>query len=153
MPRLLFTTHVAAPLDAVVAGFNQNLFERLAPPFPPVRVERFDGCLLGDEVHLRLGLGAVSFTWVSLISQVGADASTWWFEDEGKTLPPGLKSWRHRHTVASNTSSAGCTITDDITYQGRTPWLAALLYPSLWLTFAIRGPRYQAAFGRVVGVA
>lgn len=38
----------------VMEGFTESLFSRLAPPFPPVKVLRFDGCKAGDIVDLEL---------------------------------------------------------------------------------------------------
>jgi len=51
--KLILRTSVAQSLPQVWAGFDRDLFTKLSPPFPPVNVIRFDGCLTGDIVQLR----------------------------------------------------------------------------------------------------
>ena len=44
--KLILKTNVKQSPQQVWAGFNQSLFEKLAPPFPRVRLLRFDGSIL-----------------------------------------------------------------------------------------------------------
>lgn len=144
VPSLYFKTQVAASLPVVKAGFTRELFEALSPPFPPVKVLRFDGCAVGDEVHLELSFIVAKQTWVSVITEAGEDARSWWFVDVGRQLPFFLATWRHEHRVEA--TSAGAAIIDSIRYTG--PWgvVGWLFYPALWLQFATRGPRYRQFF-------
>ena len=66
--NLFFETQVASPLFTVKAGFNEELFRALKPPFVSLKVERFDGCKKGDEVHLMLGTPGFLQKWVSHIT-------------------------------------------------------------------------------------
>ncbi|RYY31690.1 MAG: hypothetical protein EOO04_00280 [Chitinophagaceae bacterium] len=45
--HIILRTPVRQSPDQVWAGFDRTLFDRLSPPFPPVDVVRFDGCLKG----------------------------------------------------------------------------------------------------------
>lgn len=145
MPQLIVITRVQQPLEQVRAGFTRSLFERLAPPFPPVRVLRFDGCTTGDEVHLELDFLLTRQQWVSVIVGDGLTAEAWHFIDVGRELPFFLKSWRHEHRVERD--GAGSRIVDAIRYQGPNALVSWLLYPALWLQFAYRVPIYRRVFG------
>ena len=150
MPQLTFSTPVRQPLAQVQAGFTRALFEALAPPFPPVRVLRFDGCAPGDQVHLELHFGFFRQRWVSHIVSASADAQHWQFIDEGRELPFFLRQWRHVHRVEA-LPQGGARIVDAITYQGPNALVSLLLWPSLWLQFAYRGPIYRRRFARPSG--
>ncbi len=52
--KITLRTPVAASLPAVWRGFDEPLFEKLSPPFPPVELVRFDGSHEGDVVSLEL---------------------------------------------------------------------------------------------------
>ena len=62
-------------MEAVVEGFNESLFLKLNPPFPPVRLLQFDGCKKGDVVSLELNFILFKQQWISLITndQTGED--------------------------------------------------------------------------------
>jgi ligand-binding SRPBCC domain-containing protein len=147
--RLLLRTPVAQPPTQVWQGFNQDLFLALAPPFPPVKLRRFDGSLTGDEVHIELNLLFTKQLWVSQITEHHQAAEEIFFVDQGIRLPFFLASWRHRHGIKRHGS--GSLIEDDITYTAPA-WLPdGLLYPTLWLQFAYRRPVYQRLFGKPTG--
>ncbi len=145
MPQLRFDTRVQQSLEQVRAGFTRDLFTRLAPPFPPVRVLRFGGCATGDEVHLELNFILARQVWVSVIAADGLTAEAWHFVDVGRELPFFLKSWRHEHRVERD--GAGSRIVDSIRYKGPNALVGWLLYPTLWLQFAYRAPIYRRVFG------
>lgn len=146
--HLLICTHVAAPPAQVWAGFTRELFLALAPPFPPFRLLRFDGCQQGDEVHLELGAGPLRRPWTSLITEHGHQSDgTYYFVDEGQVLPPPLRYWRHRHLMRP-APGGGTFIVEDLEYRTRFRWLDALLRPVVWAQFAWRRPIYRRWFGR-----
>ncbi len=128
----------------VIAGFNRDLFLQLNPPFPPVKLLRFDGSKQGDQVILELNFIFFRQTWESLITEDGENEEEIYFVDEGIKLPFFLKSWRHRHRILKKNTKA--EIVDDIEY--RTPfWLMDyLMYPVLYLQFWYRKPIYQRIF-------
>ena len=57
--KIKITTPIKRNYREVFALFNLQLFEALKPPVVNLKVERFDGCKKGDEVHLKEILGVV----------------------------------------------------------------------------------------------
>ena len=149
--RLRLVTQVHQSLPTVWAGFNLALFERLNPPFPPVKVIRFDGCLRGDVVHLRLNFLLFQQDWIShIVDQQQTDTEIF-FVDKGIQLPFFLSFWQHHHgllRVIDEKNGNQTSIIDDITFK--TPFLLTdyILYPLLWLQFAYRRPIYRRVFGQ-----
>jgi ligand-binding SRPBCC domain-containing protein len=159
--KLLLKTLVRQSLPQVWAGFDRNLFEKLAPPFPPVEVVRFDGCAKGDIVHLRLNFLFFKQDWISDITDQQTTGmpdhgmpdhgmpdhpNEIFFVDEGRKLPFFLRYWHHRHRLVRDAETGGTVVIDDITF--RTPTLLTdwLFYPLLWLQFAYRKPIYKRVF-------
>ncbi|TAE27330.1 MAG: hypothetical protein EAZ91_16330 [Cytophagales bacterium] len=145
--KLLLKTPVRQPLPQVWAGFDRSLFEKLAPPFPPVEVVRFDGCAKGDVVHLRLNFIFFKQDWISDIVDQQATPDEIFFIDQGSKLPFFLRYWHHRHRLVLDPQTGGTVVIDDITF--RTPSLLTdwLFYPLMWLQFAYRKPIYRHVFG------
>lgn len=100
-------------MQVVKQGFNEALFKALNPPWMPMKVVHFGGCITGDRVVLRLGPPFFPLMWESLITQHGQSDHSFWFIDEGKRLPFFLKSWKHLHYVSA--TEEGTVIVDDIT--------------------------------------
>ena len=144
--RLTLRTAVAQPPAQVLAGFTRALFEALAPPFPKLRVLRFDGCRTGDEVVIELDTGVTTLSWTARIVDHGVRPDgTHFFVDEGQALPPPLRFWRHRHLIEPG-PSGGSVVVDALEYRTAAPLLDALLYPALWAQFAWRKPIYRRWF-------
>lgn len=153
--HLLLQTPVTSSVQQVWNGFDRSLFDKLSPPFPPVDVIRFDGCLRGDFVHLRLNFLVFKQDWISeIIDQKRIADSTHlseiYFIDQGTQLPFFLAYWQHRHRIVHDERTGGALIIDDITF--RTPFRLTdyLFYPLLWLQFAYRKPIYRRIFNRSV---
>jgi len=144
--KLYFETEVLGKLSDIKKGFNQDLFLKLKPPFMALQLDRFDGCEVGNEVHLRLGLGWPAQKWVSLITEAHEKDKEWLFVDEGKLLPFPLKKWRHEHRVIQKTDST-CVISDSIQFQGTNSLLERLIWAPLWLSFSYRPKVYLQIFG------
>ena len=143
--HIKITTPVRQSYQSVAAGFNEKLFTQLNPPFPPVKLLRFDGSQQGDTVALELNFILFKQVWKSLIVEDGERDDEWYFIDEGVRLPFFLRYWRHHHRVVKN--GLGANIIDDITF--RTPFflLDYLFYPIMWLQFLYRKPIYKKVFG------
>lgn len=143
--KLRIQTHVSQPYQVVWQGFNEELFRKLSPPFPPVRVVRFDGCLAGDMVVLELNFLLFKQQWISRITEQQSSESEIYFVDEGTKLPFFLRFWRHRHRIIRE-KAGGTIIADEIEFK--TPlWVTDyLMYPLLWAQFAYRKPIYKKAF-------
>ncbi|MDF7816269.1 hypothetical protein P1X15_01645 [Runella sp. MFBS21] len=143
--KLHLRTSVLQSYQQVWEGFDEALFRQLSPPFPPVRVVRFEGCTEGDIVELELNFLFFRQRWTSLIVEQQASTDEIYFVDEGIKLPFFLRYWHHRHRIIQKTTST-TIIADEIEY--RTPSLLTdyLFYPLLWAQFAYRKPIYRRYF-------
>jgi ligand-binding SRPBCC domain-containing protein len=142
--NIVIRTRVQADLATVVAGFNEDLFRALAPPFPRVKVLRFDGCHAGDVVSVQLNFGVGTQVFTSDIIRHEQTDNAFVFVDRGRDMPFPLTQWEHVHSIER--SDAGCVITDDITYRTSNKLLDVLTYPLFWLQFFYRKPIYRRAF-------
>lgn len=143
--HLKLKTKVEANYLNVKERFNEKLFLKLNPPFPPVELKEFGGCENGDKVHLRLNFIFFKQDWISEITFDNTDEKVFEFIDEGTKLPFFLKSWRHHHIV-ENYSSDESVIVDDISFKSPFILMDFLLFPVLWLQFAYRKPIYKKFF-------
>lgn len=144
--KINVSTHVESNMEQVWAQFDESLFKALNPPFPPVKLLRFDGSQKGDEVHLLLNFLLFKQLWKSLITDQGEKDGEIYFVDEGIQLPFFLKKWRHRHRIVRN--GRGSTIIDEIEYHTPLPLLDWLMYPAMIGQFLYRKPVYQKFFAK-----
>lgn len=142
--EIRISTLVEQPVHQVWAQFDLQLFKVLAPPFPPVKVARFDGCHTGDQVHLALNFLLFRQEWHSLITDHAKTEQEYFFIDEGIRLPFFLSQWKHKHRMINENGQT--LIVDEISYK--TPfWLTDyLMFPALYLQFLYRKPIYQRYF-------
>lgn len=148
MPRIRIETAVQQSVEQVVAGFDQQLFLKLNPPFPPVRVLRFDGVAVGDEVHLELNFLLFRQKWISVITASSGTDDHFEFVDEGKELPFFLSRWEHRHRIERRSNET--VIIDDIEFSSPVGILDWALWPPMWLQFMWRKPVYRKTFESAV---
>lgn len=144
--KLKIETGVEQGYLDVKAGFDESLFRKLSPPFPPVKVLRFDGCEKGDQVSLKLNFLLFSQKWTSEITEDHTDELEFFFVDEGIDLPFFLKKWRHKHRVIS--TGIESKIVDEIEFEAPFSWMNWILQPLLWVQFAYRKPIYRKVFRR-----
>lgn len=145
--QLHLKTAVRQDYLRVFYAFDEQLFRRLAPPYPRLKLLRFDGSKPGDVVEVELQTGIKSFRWTSLIIEQGITDTEAYFVDEGQELPPPLRLWRHKHLVAKNGS--GAIIHDIIDFSTGYKALDVLLYPLMLVQFGMRKPVYRKVFGQV----
>ncbi|WP_216679166.1 SRPBCC family protein [Hymenobacter siberiensis] len=139
-------TAVSQSPAVVMAGFTRKLFVALAPPFPRLRLLRFDGCHTGDRVEIELDTLVKRLSWTSLIVDDGVQPDgTHFFVDEGQILPPPLRFWRHRHLIQPG-PKGGSVIVDALEYRTASRLLDALIYPAMWAQFTWRRPIYRRWF-------
>ena len=139
-------TAVSQPPARVMAGFTRELFVALAPPFPRLRLLRFDGCRTGDRVEIELNTLVTRLAWTSLIVDDGVQPDgTLFFIDEGQVLPPPLRFWRHRHLIQPG-PNGGSVIVDALEYRTASRLLDVVIYPAMWAQFAWRRPIYRRWF-------
>ncbi|MBD1397380.1 hypothetical protein H9Q13_09405 [Pontibacter sp. JH31] len=144
--RLHLKTAVQQDFLSVFHAFDEQLFRRLAPPYPKLKLLRFDGSDVGDQVEVELQTGIKSFRWTSLITEREITDTAAWFIDEGQELPPPLRRWQHKHLVTKSGNSS--VIHDIIDYGTGFKLLDLLLYPLMLAQFGMRKPTYRKVFGR-----
>ena len=142
--HLTIKTQVHQGYRSVMQGFTEDLFIKLNPPFPPVKLIRFDGCKKGDVVSLELNFIFFKQRWESLIVEDNLTDEEFYFIDEGRKLPFFLKYWRHKHRIIKNES--GSEVVDDVSFRSPIRMTDFLLYPFLWLQFWYRKPVYKKVF-------
>ena len=144
--KITISSPVAQNYLAVKAGFTEKLFLQLNPPFPPVRLLRFDGSAKGDIVSLELNFLLFKQTWISEITEDKTDEKEFYFIDKGVKLPFFLKAWTHKHRILKD--GEGSIIRDEIEFEGPFGLMTLLLYPVLYLQFMYRKPIYRKFFKR-----
>lgn len=142
--KIVISTPVEQDYLSVKEGFNENLFLQLSPPFPPVRLLRFDGSAKGDTVILELNFLLFKQKWISEITEDQTNENEFYFIDEGVELPFFLKKWKHKHRIIR--AGKQSIIRDEIEYQGPFGLMTLLLYPALLLQFLYRKPIYKKIF-------
>ncbi len=145
--RLHLKTIVQQDFMSVFNAFDEQLFRELAPPYPRLKLLRFDGSAPGDVVEVELQTGIKAFRWTSLITEREITDTAAWFVDEGQEMPPPLRSWRHKHLVTE--LGSGAMIHDIIDYSSGYKALDLLLYPLMLAGFGMRRPVYRRLFRQV----
>jgi ligand-binding SRPBCC domain-containing protein len=148
MPVIHLKTQVKSSLAGVRAGFNEQLFLALSPPFPVVRIHVFEGCEKGNRVQLSLNFGIFTQTWHGLVTESSTAEGQWYFIDEGVILPFPLKTWRHKHLVTETGQQNGSCIHDMIQYSTGNALLDILTYPAYFALFLYRKPIYKKLFSK-----
>ncbi|MEM9856084.1 MAG: hypothetical protein AAF843_01935 [Bacteroidota bacterium] len=146
--RLKISTEVSASHLSVKEGFTEELFLKLNPPFPPVKLIKFDGCTKGDKVQLELNFLLFKQRWHSDITYDLTDEHTFQFIDIGVKLPFFLKRWKHHHIV-NRINDQKSEVIDDITFSSPFWVMDILLFPALYLQFLYRKPIYKKIFNKV----
>jgi len=144
--RLQLSTLVDNDFLSVKERFTEDLFLKLNPPFPPVKLNRFDGCAEGDRVELELNFLLFKQQWHSVIVDDYTSVTEFVFIDEGVKLPFMFTYWRHKHIVRQQGECA--EVIDDIICS-MPAWIPTfLMKPVLWLQFAYRKPIYRKMLSR-----
>lgn len=142
--KLKICTPVNQSAKEVWEGFNADLFLKLAPPFPKVKLLKFEGRMEGNEVEIELNFIFFRQTWLSLIEENGENEEEIYFVDVGMKLPFFLKRWKHRHIIRKKVN--GSEIIDDIEFSGGNLLMDLILLPGLFLQFLYRKPVYKKVF-------
>ncbi len=142
--QVYLKTHVAQNYRSVFNAFDEQLFLKLAPPYPRLTLSRFDGSAPGDLVEVEMKTGFSSHRWTSLITESRITESEAYFIDEGQELPFPLKHWQHKHLITRE--SNGSVIHDIIDYSTDNGLLDMALYPLVVAQFSMRKPIYRKIF-------
>ncbi|MCB0562108.1 MAG: hypothetical protein H6573_10700 [Lewinellaceae bacterium] len=140
-------TAVRGNFKEIMARFDRDLFEALAPRQPKMEIVEFTGSKKGDRVHIRF-LQPLKVDWVSVITEDEINNAEAYFIDEGVQLPFPLSFWKHKHIVRKITEDTSFII-DDITFRGPNRLLSLLMYPAIFLGFYPRKRIYRRYFGEV----
>lgn len=143
--KLSLTTHVTKPYKEVFRFFTKELFIKLSPPFPKVKLLRFDGSEKQDKVIVELDFFLFKQEWESIITEKSETKEEIYFIDEGVKLPFFLKKWKHIHRIMKDGDKTN--IVDDIEFETPFRPFDILFYPILYFQFAYRRPIYQKVFG------
>ncbi|WP_022835941.1 TIGR01777 family oxidoreductase [Salisaeta longa] len=112
MPSLTFRSSLDAPADAV---FNWHArpgaFQRLTPPWAPVRLESLEGIRDGDRAVIRLGPGKLSLKWVA--EHFGYEEGRQFCDAQ---VEGPFRSWEHTHRMTPD-GPERCTLIDHIDYE------------------------------------
>ena len=141
--KIYIKTKIEKNYREVFSFFNRELFLALKPPLVNVKLDRFDGCKKGDEVHLRMDLfGLLNQSWISHITENAESSDEIYFIDEGALLPPPLSQWKHIHHIKKIDENSTYII-DDIDYTTGNIALDYMIYPALYSMFYYRIPIYK----------
>ena len=142
--KISISTPVGQNMEKVWAGFDEELFGALAPPFPPVKVLAFEGCRPGDVVSLELNFILFKQNWTSIITEQKTTPNEIYFIDKGTKLPFFLRFWEHKHRILS--AESGSIIVDEITFESPFAPTDYILFPFMYLQFLYRKPIYKKIF-------
>ncbi len=142
--KINLATKVKQDYLSVKKGFDETLFTKLSPPFPPVKLARFDGSEVGDVVSLELNFLLFKQKWTSEISETQTTETEYYFVDIGTKLPFFLKKWRHKHRIIKEGNNS--IIRDEIEFSAPFGLATLLLFPVIYLQFLYRKPIYKKIF-------
>jgi ligand-binding SRPBCC domain-containing protein len=143
--NFILRTQVNGYYTDVMKRFDLDLFEALKPIGAKMEVVQFTGSETGDVVEIKF-ISPIKASWISDITDHGADDNQAYFIDVGRVLPFPLKEWQHRHIV-EKVDDHNSIIVDDITFSSGRKWLDVLIYVPLMLSFYPRKRIYRRYFG------
>ena len=124
MNTLTFTSELDAPAETVFAWHARpGAFQRLAPPWAPVRLESFEGIQEGDRAVIRLGPGPLALRWVAEHHDVIEGRQ---FCDRQVQGP--FAHWNHTHRFEP-LDDGRCRLVDQIEYAPPAGAVGAAVSP------------------------
>jgi len=145
--NIILKTLVKGHYLSVMKHFNVDLFMALKPKFGKIDIVSFTGTEVGDSTHVRF-LSPIKADWISDITEKQVTENEAFFIDKGRVLPPGMRSWQHKHIVRK-VSETESEIIDDMTFEAKNIFWAFILFPSLYLGFYPRKKLYKQYFGNL----
>lgn len=112
MPTFTRRVHVEAPAQALFDWHNhRGAFERLAPPWQPVRLARFEGIRDGQRAVIKLGPKHAALTWIAEHHDFVEGRQ---FRDVQVKGP--FARWVHTHRMLPDGANAS-VLEDDVEYR------------------------------------
>ena len=111
MPTFTRRSPIDAPAECLFRWHDhRGAFERLAPPWQPVRLERFDGIRPGQRAVIKLGPKPASLTWVAEHRDFVEGRQ---FRDVQVRGP--FARWEHTHRMIPDGEAS--VLEDDVAYR------------------------------------
>lgn len=111
MAKFLQRSRIAAPVETVFDWHTRHdAFERLAPPWEEVRIQKLEGIARGDRVELTQKNGPLRTRWVAVHGDLKRP-----FEFRDFQLEGPFARWEHVHRFVPDGDDA-CFLEDDIDY-------------------------------------
>lgn len=145
MATIHLETVVKQNFQQVKQKFNKDLFKALKPPLINLKIHRYDGEQVGDQLSLEIAMGPFSQKWEGIITENHSEDFQWYFVDEGKKLPFPLKSWKHQHKLI-DMQDGNTKIIDHVQFQTKTPLEMPFVYSQMLVMFLMRKPQYKRYF-------
>ena len=117
----------------------------MAPRFPKLEIEKYDGQEVGQQIRLKLDFGLWKAGWISEITKHWDTTSKWGFEDVGRVLPFPFTFWQHEHKVVADGPNA-CFVIDEVSFLAGPLWLSYLMRPLVVGMLKARQPIYVRYF-------
>ena len=103
---------VPVPVDQLFSWHESpGAFERLTPPFDPVKVKKRRGGIDGGTVHIQMNLGPIPLTWIAKHHSYKKNVQ---FLDEQISGP--FVEWNHKH-LFEKLDNQSSKLIDKIDYQ------------------------------------
>lgn len=142
--KININTTVEGHFLEVHKAFDLQLFEFLKPIGAKMNIIEFTGSKKGDKVHIRF-VRPVKADWISEISADFIGDNEAYFIDQGTVLPWPIIAWKHKHLI-SNHCETHSIIKDQIEFKTINPIVDYLIWPMMYLAFALRKPLYLKYF-------
>lgn len=142
MTKLKYENIVHYPLKFVLSHIGKDMFVALNPPWTSMKVIKFDGTKISDEVHLELNLGFKKAQWISKIVKSEISELEFSFIDLGVKMLPGFKSWHHHH-IFRKIDETKTLIQDEIAFETSNVLMDLVYYNAVNLQFLYRKYAYK----------
>ncbi|WP_026462470.1 hypothetical protein [Adhaeribacter aquaticus] len=142
--KISIHTTVGQDFQTVFYNFDRELFLYLAPPYPKLKLLRFDGTEPGDLVAVELDFVLFRQYFASFILDRKESEKAAYFIDLGQNLPWPLRYWQHKHLITEH--NGGAVISDLIEYKTFSKIIDWLIYPFMYVQFARRKAIYKSVF-------
>ena len=130
-------------LKEIEKNFQEPFFIKFLTSGQPVKILKWDGIKNNMEAEFKIWL----FKWhkMSVIhSDFKSSKESFNFKDNGITLPFGIKSWLHIHSVFKKNKKI--VIRDELNFKHKSKFLGIFIYPIMVFPIAIRKILYPLYF-------
>ncbi len=135
-----------ASFKKAVNEFQNIGFVEFLTGFQPIKIMKWEGIKNNDEAFFKLWFfGWKNFKVKHINYKLNDEELS--FIDYGISLPLGLKSWEHQHTLKN--SSNGIIIIDSLKIKHSKNFIGIILYPMLVFPIILRKILYKIYFRKI----